>query len=1105
MRRSWVVGLVAGAVSVAAAVSPATAAAAADSIAGDYLVMLRPTVPAAATSAKQADRLGFEIDRVYRSAVHGYAGRMTRADARALLSDPSVLSVEPDLPVHIAGQVTPTGLDRASAPDQQGVLGPGSTVDGVDQRVDADIAVIDTGSGPHPDLNVVMRTDCTISAACTDGVGTDANGHGTHVAGTAAALDNGFGVVGVAPGARIWSVRVLGASGTGSLSGVVAGINWVTAHADVIDVANISISCRCVSPMLDAALNQSVAQGVTYAVAAGNDHENGSGWSISGTASVITTSALADFDGVSGGTGSPTCRSDIDDTLADFSNFGASVDLAAPGVCIRSTWLAGGYNTISGTSMASPHVAGAAALLASQPAYHGNPGAIQSALVAAGNTNWTDDSGDGVKEPLLDFGTFTPATLPGGPPVTLSVDDGWTAEGTGSQARLRLSRALAGGEVVTASVKSADATALAGADYTALPATTVRLVAGQSEATLPLPTLTDGKPEGHETFTLAVSKVVGAVLADSAATVTIYDPAGPLGLSVSNATVPEGGGSVSVTVSLDAPVPSGNQVTVKAASANSTATAGSDYVALPSQTLTFTAGEQTKTLSTTITDDGLREGNETFSINLTTPVGARIVDAAGSVAILDDDGSIGASVGNSRVLEGNVGTTALNFPVTLSAPPGAGQVVTVTVKTANSTALAGSDYTALPSTTLSFAAGEASKNVAVTVLGDTTVEPDEALKLSITATVGAVISDPDGFGTIANDDGGAVPGADPHWLSVSDGWLTEAPAGRSGTVTLSLSSAPLPGETVKVTVTSAAGTATSGADFVAVPATTVVFGVGETQRTVDIAALDDSLGEPTETFTLALSGAVGAIVVDSTASVSVVSDEGPLVASVDDPWLLEGDSGQQTATVTVRLSAAPAAGQTVSLKVATKAGTASAGSDYVTVPSTTLSFTAGQTARTVAVTVNGDLLREGSEAFTVTLATAVGLSIADTDGTVTLVDEEGPITAALVDTEGAEGNSGSTAGPLTVRLSDPPQAGQSLSIKIGTTTGGTATASVDYLARALAVVTFAAGETTKTLPVTVFGDVTGELDETVRLTASTPTGGLVIADSAANLTILNDD
>jgi subtilisin family serine protease len=185
--------------------------------------------------------------------------------------------------------------------------------------------------------------------------------------------------VGVAPGIRIYSVRVLNNAGSGSWASVICGIDWVTANASrlKIKVANMSLggtgsddgNCgNSNSDALHKAICNSVAAGVTYVVAAGNDNSDFAGFVPAAYDEVLTVTAMADFNGQPGGGAPATCRSDVDDAPADFSNFtgigspDADHTIAAPGVCIYSTWKGGGYQTISGTSMASPHVTGTAAL-----------------------------------------------------------------------------------------------------------------------------------------------------------------------------------------------------------------------------------------------------------------------------------------------------------------------------------------------------------------------------------------------------------------------------------------------------------------------------------------------------------------------------------------------------------------------------------------------------------------------------------------------------------------------------------------------------------------------------------------------------------------------
>lgn len=429
MRKRWL-GAVVLLLSTLVTFGPSPAQAAgpqpADRSAGRYIVVLDAGEDPDRVSEEHARSEGARVELVYRHALQGYAATMSAGAAARISRDPRVASVEADQVAHAFdhGELV-SGVDRIAAPGDKHVVPSHLTINGKDDvRIDVDVAVIDTGiDHTHPELHVVAGTDCTgggpFNKTCVDGFAGDGNGHGTHVAGTVAAIDNGTGVVGVAPGARLHAVRVLDNSGSGYLSWIVAGIDWVTARGGKngpISVANMSLGCECTSAAMDTAIATSVAAGIVYAVAAGNSDKDASTFSPANHPDVITVSALADFDGVSGGAGAKTCRTDLDDTLADFSNWGAKVEITAPGVCIRSTWPGGGYNTISGTSMASPHAAGAAALLTSQskPADKAGADKVRQTLVSEGNTGWTDDSGDGITEPLLDVSkstVFTPNTV----------------------------------------------------------------------------------------------------------------------------------------------------------------------------------------------------------------------------------------------------------------------------------------------------------------------------------------------------------------------------------------------------------------------------------------------------------------------------------------------------------------------------------------------------------------------------------------------------------------------------------------------------------------------------------------------------------------------
>jgi subtilisin len=388
-----------------AALSSATVglSAAPEVIPGKYIVVLK----AGAAADKVAADHGAAPDAIYTHAINGFAGTVLEGRLEALKKHADVLSVEPDVIVSIgakeaivtggqtdvaaAGELLPTGVARADAE--------------LNENVDASnvgIAIIDTGiSRGHPDLNFAGG----VSYVPGNKTGEDDNGHGSHCAGIAAAKINGVGVRGVAPNARLFAVKVLNRDGSGRWSAIISGIDWVTKYASSkgISVANMSLGGQGSSPAMDTAIANSVASGVTYVVAAGNSGADASSFTPANHRDVICVSALADSDGQPGHLGAATGYG-ADDTLASFSNYGSVVDIAAPGVNIYSTYMSGGYATLSGTSMASPHVAGAAALYKAT-----NPGATP-AQVKAGllGAAWPQNSTGGFTgdrdpyaEPLL--------------------------------------------------------------------------------------------------------------------------------------------------------------------------------------------------------------------------------------------------------------------------------------------------------------------------------------------------------------------------------------------------------------------------------------------------------------------------------------------------------------------------------------------------------------------------------------------------------------------------------------------------------------------------------------------------------------------------------
>jgi subtilisin family serine protease len=314
-------------------------------------------------------RHNFEVMQQWGAAVKGFSARMDAATASDLARDPDVKLVEPDRYVHTCAQSLPWGINWIDADVSSTAAGDGTgTVSNVE------VYVIDTGiDTSHPDLNVVGGINYSSGGSTNY---KDGNGHGTHVAGTIAAKDNAAYVVGVAPGAPLYAVRVLGNGGSGTTSGVISGVNWVTSRTarsgHLPMVANMSLG-GSVSASLDQAVANSIAAGVTYCIAAGNENKDASTSSPARVPTAITVGAI-----------------DQSGAKASFSNFGSLVDIQAPGVNILSTYKGSSTATLSGTSMATPHVTGSAALyLSTHPT--ATPAMVRNALVAAGRANVTGE------------------------------------------------------------------------------------------------------------------------------------------------------------------------------------------------------------------------------------------------------------------------------------------------------------------------------------------------------------------------------------------------------------------------------------------------------------------------------------------------------------------------------------------------------------------------------------------------------------------------------------------------------------------------------------------------------------------------------------------
>ncbi|MCK3685478.1 S8 family serine peptidase [Maribellus sp. YY47] len=294
---------------------------------------------------KRAGITDSEVSHVYGNALKGFSVMIPPGQLKKLEADPSVKYIEEDqvaVLIHptkgkpggggggTTGQSTPWGITRVGGAGN----GTGKTAWIIDSGIDQD----------HPDLNVDTNRSASFLSGNEATNPDDQNGHGTHVAGTIAAVNNNIGVIGVAAGATVVAVRVLDRRGSGSYSGVIAGVDYVGANSQQGDVANMSLGGPVSAALDQAVVNAAQSSGVKFALAAGNDGDDANNHSparANGN-NVYTISAM-----------------NSSDVMPSWSNWGnPPVDYCSPGVSIQSTWKDGGYNTISGTSMATPHAAG---------------------------------------------------------------------------------------------------------------------------------------------------------------------------------------------------------------------------------------------------------------------------------------------------------------------------------------------------------------------------------------------------------------------------------------------------------------------------------------------------------------------------------------------------------------------------------------------------------------------------------------------------------------------------------------------------------------------------------------------------------------------------
>jgi len=458
---------------------------------------------------------------------------------------------------------------------------------------------------------------------------------------------------------------------------------------------------------------------------------------------------------------------------------------------------------------------------------------------------------------------------------TISINDVSVTEGNAgtTSAGFTVSLSNASSQTITVNYATADNTATAGSDYVAASGT-VTFTPGQTSQPLSVTVNGDLANEPNETFNVNLSNPTNATIADSQGIGTITDDDPQPALSINDVSVTEGNaGTTTATFTVSLSAASGRAVSVNYATANGTATAGSDYVAA-NGTVNFTAGQTSQPVAITVNGDVLNEQNETFFVNLSGATNATISDNQGLGTINDDDPQPSLSINDVSVTEGNSGTTTATFTVSLSAA--SGQTVSVNYATADGTANAGSDYVAA-SGTLTFAPGDTSKPVAITVNGDTTTEPDEIFVVNLSNPTNATIADNQGQGTIQNDDS-------PPQLEFTQANFDHNEANLTLLVTVKRTGDLSTAVTVDyqtndnqnfVECNAVSGQANQRCDYLSTSGT-LSFAANELQKSFSLIIYNDAYQEGSETINLSLSNPSGPgalLGAQSTATVTILDDD----------------------------------------------------------------------------------------------------------------------------------------------------------------------------------------------------------------------------------------
>ncbi|MEP7302521.1 MAG: Calx-beta domain-containing protein [Caldimonas sp.] len=643
---------------------------------------------------------------------------------------------------------------------------------------------------------------------------------------------------------------------------------------------------------------------------------------------------------------------------------------------------------------------------------------------------------------------------------------------------------------VSVNVATANGTALAGSDYSALATQTLTFTPGEMVKVVTVDLTNDVLAEGREYFDLLLSSPVGATLLpqpSGRASIGANDAtavSSPL-ITVADAVADESGTFLEFVVSLSAP--STQSVSVSYNNSNVTAANGSDYVAQAS-TLTFAPGETTKVVQIPVLNTAGIEPTEVVGLNLFSAVNATIGRPLAYGTIFDNDRTSGTPV--IRVTDQIIDEASGKASVVIALDKPSTGNVSVSVATANGTALSGSDYVALATQTLTFTPGEMVKVVSIDLNDDTANEAGEHFDLTLSAPIGATLPDTNARIFIAPSD---APAAALPRISVSDASAGESDASLAFVVSLSAPSS----QVVKVNYNNSNVTAANGSDYVA-QASTLTFAPGETTKVLQIPVLDGLVAEPTETIRLNLSGAVNATIARPAGFGTIFDNDmasGTPNLSVSDGIVNESEP---RAAFTVTLDK-PSTSQ-VTVSYATANGNASVGTDYAAQSAQTLVFAPGEVSKTVHVDLLNDAAAESPEFFDLRLVSAVNAVIADSRGHMVIAQSDTPPAALpAISASSIAATEGSAYLEFDLVLSAPST--QTVRVSYNNSNVTAANGS-DYVAQA-SVVTFEPGETLHTVRIALLDNLVAEASETfglnlfgaVNATVATPSVPATILDN----------